>query len=42
MRGTNWLREEISNHGAIHKEQLKIPASFGSNAATVWRRVLAV
>ena len=25
----------------IHKEQFEIPASFGVNAATVWRRVLA-
>ncbi|MDQ6666470.1 MAG: transposase, partial [Acidobacteriota bacterium] len=25
----------------IHKEQFEIPASFGTNVATVWRRVLA-
>jgi transposase-like protein len=25
----------------IHKEQFEIPVSFGANAATVWRRVLA-
>ena len=25
----------------VHKEQFQIPAIFGSNAAQIWRRVLA-